>query len=132
MRGLEAGSTVKKRILLAFVFVIFAPWHGELRAKDLASNPCQRPAAGSAVTEPEDLRSHNRVLKVDLTIHNYTAADGSTRYCYLDAQGNQSPNFRLNPGDLLILRLKNDLADSDFAAGTEKHLHAHVGAAHMN
>jgi len=80
--------------------------------------------------EPEDLRSRDGVLKVDLTIHNFTEADGSTRYCYVDAQGDQSPNLRLNPGDLLILRLKNDLTDSDPTAGAAKHAHAHMSDAH--
>jgi FtsP/CotA-like multicopper oxidase with cupredoxin domain len=129
---LEAGSTVKKRVLFAFAGVIFAPWHGGLSAQDLASNACQRPSIGSAVTEPEDLRSRNGVLKVDLTIQNHAEPDGPTRYCYIDGQGNQSPNLRLNPGDLLILRLKNDLADSHPTAGAAKHLHAHMNGEHMD
>ncbi len=61
--------------------------------------------------EPPDLRSHNGVLKVDLTVHDTLAPDGSTRYCYTDADGHESPNLRLRPGDLLILNLKNDLTD---------------------
>jgi len=110
--------------------VIFAPWHGVLRAQGVANDVCQRPSVGSAVTEPADLRSRDGVLKVDLTIHNFTGADGSTRYCYVDAQGNQSPNLRVKPGDLLILRLKNDLADPGTAAAAGNHLHA--GMAGMN
>jgi FtsP/CotA-like multicopper oxidase with cupredoxin domain len=51
------------------------------------------------------------VLRVGLTIYDNTEADGSTRYCYVDDNGRQSPNLRLKPGDLLILHLKNDLAD---------------------
>ena len=31
------------------------------------------------------------------------------RYCYVTADGTQSPTLRLLPGDLLILRLKNEL-----------------------
>ena len=84
------------------------------------------------MTEPEDLRSRNGVLKVDLTIHNFTEPDGSTRYCYIDGQGNQSPNLRLKPGDLLILRLKNDLTDSHPTAGAPKHLHAHMNGEHKD
>ncbi len=37
-------------------------------------------------------------------------AQGHTRYCYLYEDGAQSPNLRLNPGDVLILNLKNDIA----------------------
>ena len=47
-------------------------------------------------------------MKVDLTIHDVDAGS-ATRYCYIDGNGNQSPNLRLKPGDLLILHLKNDL-----------------------
>jgi FtsP/CotA-like multicopper oxidase with cupredoxin domain len=74
------------------------------------------------------LRSRNGVLNVDLTIHNSTEADGSTRYCYIDGNGNQSPNLRLKPGDLLILHLKNDLKVSDPAAGAANHRHTHMNA----
>ncbi len=68
--------------------------------------------------EPEDLRSRGGVLKVDLTIHNVSA-----RYCYVDGNGNQAPTLRLNPGDLLILHLKNDLTEPD-------HTVPHQAAAH--
>ena len=44
-----------------------------------APEACPRPSTGSVVTEPEDLRSHNGVLKVELTAHNAKQADGSTR-----------------------------------------------------
>jgi FtsP/CotA-like multicopper oxidase with cupredoxin domain len=91
-----------------------------VHATEVPGNICSRPSAGSAVGEPEDLRSRDGVLKVDLAIHNSTEADGSTRYCYIDGNGNQSPNLRLKPGDLLILHLKNDLTVSDRA------LHAHM------
>jgi FtsP/CotA-like multicopper oxidase with cupredoxin domain len=91
-----------------------------VHATEVPGNICSRPSAESAVVEPEDLRSRDGVLKVDLAIHNSTEADGSTRYCYIDGNGNQSPNLRLKPGDLLILHLKNDLTVSDRA------LHAHM------
>jgi FtsP/CotA-like multicopper oxidase with cupredoxin domain len=74
---------------------------------------CSRPAPGSVIPEPKDLRSRNGVLRVDLTVHNHQETDGSVRYCYLLADGAQSPTLRLNPGDLLILHLKNELSDFD-------------------
>lgn len=123
---MESGCTVKKRILFAFASIFFAQWHAGLWAQDVPSNACQRPAAGSVLPEPEDLRSRDGVLKVDLAIHNYTEANGSTRYCYVDEHGNESPNLRLNPGDFLILRLKNDLTDPGALASAAKHLHAHM------
>jgi FtsP/CotA-like multicopper oxidase with cupredoxin domain len=76
-------------------------------------NTCPARRPGSMVGEPEDLRSVNGELKVDLTLHNYKEADGSTRYCYTTPDGKESPTLRLNPGDLLILNLKNDLREYD-------------------
>jgi FtsP/CotA-like multicopper oxidase with cupredoxin domain len=81
-------------------------------AREVRPDPCPRPAPGSAVPEPRDLRSQGGVLQVDLAVHNYREKDGSTRYCYLLADGAQSPTLRLNPGDLLILNLKNELLES--------------------
>jgi FtsP/CotA-like multicopper oxidase with cupredoxin domain len=104
---------------LAFIFLAGLI----LRAGDVPANTCDRPAAGSAVPEPEDLRSQNGELTVDLRIHNYLEANGSVRYCYTTADGKLSPNLRLNPGDLLILNLKNDLTDPGNGAGAAAHHH---------
>ncbi len=79
--------------------------------RDAPADACPRPAPGSAVPEPKDLRSRNGILTLDLSIHDVQEPDGSRRYCYLLADGTQSPTLRLNPGDLLILRLKNDLVE---------------------
>jgi FtsP/CotA-like multicopper oxidase with cupredoxin domain len=70
------------------------------------------------VPEPRDLRSRNGVLRLELTMRNHRELDGSTRYCYLLADGTPSPTLRLHPGDLLILRLKNDLSDAGSTAAT--------------
>ena len=70
---------------------------------------CPRPAAGSAVPEPQDLRSENGVLKVEFTYRNFTDAKGQMRYCYVSNDGSQAPTLRLKPGDELILRLKNEV-----------------------
>jgi len=66
--------------------------------------PAPRP--GHVVPEPPELRSHDGVLRVDLTIRNVAGPRGAKRYCYLLPDGTQSPTLRLHPGDLLILRLK--------------------------
>jgi FtsP/CotA-like multicopper oxidase with cupredoxin domain len=119
---------VKKLCVIAFASLTFAPWRPGFGAQNVPSNTCLRPVVGSAVPQPEDLRSRNGVLKVDLTIHNVAEPDGSTRYCYTDGNGNQSPNLRLKPGDLLILRLKNNLTESGAAAQAASHPHAHMTA----
>jgi FtsP/CotA-like multicopper oxidase with cupredoxin domain len=78
-------------------------------------NACQRPDPGSAVSEPQDLRSRDGILQVDLSIYNEQEPDGLVRYCYLTDDGTPSPTLRVKPGDLLILRFKNNLID--FAPG---------------
>jgi FtsP/CotA-like multicopper oxidase with cupredoxin domain len=74
-----------------------------------AEESCPRPAPGAAIAEPRDLRSDHGVLTVDLTIRSQEEPDGSVRYCYLLPDGSQSPTLRLHPGDLLTLRLTNQL-----------------------
>jgi FtsP/CotA-like multicopper oxidase with cupredoxin domain len=119
---------LKRLLLVAFVGMWFGQWHARLNAQETAPEVCPRPAVGAIVSEPDDLRSRNGVLKVDFTIHSYTEPDGSTRYCYIDAEGRESPNLRVNPGDLVILNLKNDLKDPRPEAAEAVHHHAHVGA----
>ena len=86
------------------------------RAAPAEEGPCARPAPGSAVTEPKDLRSEHGVLKLDLRVRNHREADGSVRYCYRLADGTESPTLRLHPGDTLILHLKNQLEELDQSA----------------
>jgi FtsP/CotA-like multicopper oxidase with cupredoxin domain len=73
------------------------------------------------------LRSRNGVLQIDLSMHNSREEDGSTRYCYRLANGAQSPTLRLRPGDLLILKLKNDLNPME-PSGIAPHTHASAQA----
>lgn len=72
---------------------------------------CPRPAPGSVVQEPASLRSYNGVLQLDLTYSNFKAADGQEEYCYRSGPGvgGEAPTLRLEPGDRLVLRLRNAL-----------------------
>src|SRR5579862_1084446 len=81
------------------------------RAQTTTSTPvCVRPAPGSDVAEPEDLRSKNGVLDVELFYRKIIDTNGSAHYCYIAPDGSEAPNLRVRPGDLLILRLKNEIA----------------------
>ena len=102
-------------ILLALVTFCVCLSYRHLSAQS-ANEICPRPAVGSIVPEPEDLRSRNGVLEAELTIRNAANADGSVRYCYTDAEGQESPNLRVSPGDQVILHLKNELRDTGAAA----------------
>jgi FtsP/CotA-like multicopper oxidase with cupredoxin domain len=87
-----------------------------------------RPLPGSEVTEPADLRSNKGVLKVELTESNTKEKDGSTRYCFVDGEGHESPTLRANPGDLVILTLKNDLRDFGSSSSPAAHHHMNANA----
>ena len=117
----EAGPKLRKLFLTAFLIFFFAQWHSGLRAQEAPANTCSRPAPGSLVPEPADLRSHDGVLNVNLTIYNYKEAGGRVRYCYIDENGDESPNLRVKPGDLVILHLKDDLTDANSAASNQHH-----------
>jgi len=70
---------------------------------------CERPASGSVIENPRSFRSSKGVLDLTLTLKNELTADGQVRYCYLAEDGSESPTLRVQPGDLLVVRLKNDL-----------------------
>jgi FtsP/CotA-like multicopper oxidase with cupredoxin domain len=89
---------------------------------------CPRPVPGATIEEPEDLRSRNGALTLDLTARNEVQQDGAIRYCYSLPDGNQSPTLRLKPGDLLILRLKNALSDVKRPHGASQNEHVHDSA----
>jgi FtsP/CotA-like multicopper oxidase with cupredoxin domain len=90
-------------------------------AKPASDELCPRPAVGSLVADPADLRSEHGELKLDLQIQNVREADGSVRYCYTLPNGAQAPTLHLHPGDHVVLRLKDKLQDVDpIAAALEK------------
>ena len=101
-----------------------------LKAQEPTQSGCARPEIGSAVPEPADLRSKNGVLEVDLTVTNSKAANGSTRYCYTDPNRQESPTLRVNPGDLVVIHLKNSLRDLHSADADQSLTHhAHTSNA---
>lgn len=122
----SSGSVAKVRFSFILFFSLFLlPLASHIQAQETSPDSCLRPAEGSEVPEPEDLRSENGTLKVDLTVRNFQEKDGTTRYCYLLADGNQSPTLRLHPGDLLILNLKNELDATDDGARAKTPAHIH-------
>ena len=93
-------------------------------AATLSHEVCPRPAPGAVVPEPEDLRAENGTLQLDMHVRNRREADGSWRFCYVLGSGAQAPTLRLHPGDLLVLRLRNEIEP-----GTSPDAHAHASAA---
>jgi FtsP/CotA-like multicopper oxidase with cupredoxin domain len=78
--------------------------------QNLPRDSCSRFPEGSVLSSPQDLRSQHGVLEVNLSFRNSLDANGQIRYCYISDGGIQSPTLRVHPGELLILRLKNELA----------------------
>jgi FtsP/CotA-like multicopper oxidase with cupredoxin domain len=93
-----------------------------------APDPCSRPGPGIAVPEPEDVRSRDGELHVDLTVRDTREPDGSVRYCYLLPDGAQSPTLRVKPGDLVVIMLHNELMALEDAAAPHLHVHNHAPA----
>jgi FtsP/CotA-like multicopper oxidase with cupredoxin domain len=74
-----------------------------------------RPAAGSEVLDPPQLSSAHGELRVVFDYRRSVGSDGQVHYCYLTPEGMQNPTLRLQRGDWLILRLRNDLTSASIA-----------------
>jgi FtsP/CotA-like multicopper oxidase with cupredoxin domain len=90
---------------------------------------CARPPAGSVVSEPPDLRSRDGLLEISLTARNAAQSDGSIRYCFTDADGRESPNLRVHPGDTVVIHLRDAMTDPSRAPADAPHTHASSPAA---
>jgi FtsP/CotA-like multicopper oxidase with cupredoxin domain len=114
-----AQSRLAQRLSIGVSLAVAGPGGGSsAQGPQPQRDFCTRPDIGSAVPEPQDLRSHDGVLQLDLTIYDQKQPDGSIRYCYLTPDGIPSPTLRLKPGDLLILRFRNNLIDFKSALPT--------------
>jgi FtsP/CotA-like multicopper oxidase with cupredoxin domain len=118
---------------LALVFCLLGVV-GFLRARSFAQaksdDVCSRAPLGSTVPEPEDLRSKDGELKVELAFRSSVDSQRLTRYCYIDKAGHQSPTLRVKPGDRLTLILRNELQRTAPSASPDPDTHkmaAHAG-----
>src|SRR5579862_2601153 len=98
---IHSGAKLMRVTVWAFAAVIIALGPASAFAQKPADKNCPRPAAGSAIVEPENLRSHDGVLEVELSYTNYLDPNGHMRYCYVSKDGAEAPTLRLKPGDLL-------------------------------
>jgi FtsP/CotA-like multicopper oxidase with cupredoxin domain len=125
-RGRVGGARRVSRLVGCMVLIAGAvAGAGRALAGGPQESSCPRPPAGIAVPEPQDLRAEHGVLKVSLSVRNEREPDGSTRFCYLLRDGAQAPTLRMKPGELLILRLKNELSDTDRLAENVHAAHSH-------
>ena len=98
-------ATAKAALLLLLTSI------SAFAAGPTSKQSCPRPAVGSAVQDPPELRSRNGVLEVTLHFRYEPTVigQGPPRYCYVTDDGMESPTLRVNPGDQLIIHLHNDL-----------------------
>lgn len=78
-----------------------------------------RPITGTVVLDPLNLAAADGVLQAELTMRRSVDVAGYTHYCYNYQTGNgiaEAPTFRLNPGDRLLLDLKDRIQGTDEAA----------------
>ncbi len=80
------------------------------------------------MAEAEEVRSVNGVLRVDLDYRDSVEASGQKRYCYLYEGRSEAPTLRVKPGDLVILRLKNDVNVAAQSGDGKSHRHSTAGA----
>lgn len=113
---------------IVFCFLSIAILNRSASAQAQPHGVCARPAVGSVVEEPPDARSKDGVLEITLTAMNAAQSDGTTRYCFADAEGHESPNLRVNPGDLVIIHLKNAMTKSGNGAAQAEHVHSMMAA----
>jgi FtsP/CotA-like multicopper oxidase with cupredoxin domain len=92
---------------LAIVFAI-----AELCAFAQSSGVCPRFPPGSAITAPQELFSEGGVLQVNLAYQTMVDENGNTLFCFLTENGSQSPTLHVNPGDRLMITLKNNVPAS--------------------
>jgi len=104
---------------------------GALVAAQSVNQGCTREAPGSLVPTPPEIRSQNGVLRTSLSLRSSDGPAGDLRYCYVDEHGNQSPTLRLKRGDLLVLKLKNELAIPGLAGSHELQMHSPCASASM-
>jgi FtsP/CotA-like multicopper oxidase with cupredoxin domain len=97
---------------------------GPLSAQNPSCPP--RPPIGATVEDPFVVSSVNGQLSVNLTMLSYLDQNGDQEYCYAYSQGVEAPLLELNPGDNLVINLKNGITA---AAETMPGMEADAGQA---
>lgn len=126
LQSIKLANRSVGSLFITAIILLIALSNRQLHAQATKEEPCARPQIGSVVEEPPDVRSIHGVLEITLTALNAEQGDGSTRYCFTDAQGHESPNLRVNPGDLVIIHLKNAMTQAGHADAGAPHVHSQM------
>src|SRR5215472_3998909 len=71
--------------------------------------PCPRPGPGGVVRPPAELRSADGTLRVDFSLRTRVDVYGLTLLFFAYGDNLQSPTLRVQPGDEVVLTLRNEL-----------------------
>jgi FtsP/CotA-like multicopper oxidase with cupredoxin domain len=74
-----------------------------------STSPCPRFPVGSSISQPEDLYSVGGVLRLSMTYQTTVDQYGNTLFCFVTANGTQSPTLHVSPGDQLVITLTNNV-----------------------
>ena len=123
------AGTASRNVVRFVYCIMLVVWpiavRGQLaRCQQLSGDVCPRPSVGNVVQEPTDVRSKDGTLEVNLAARDVKEGDGRVRYCFTDAEGRESPTLRVQPGDLVIIHLKNAMTDVDGSGGGPAHAHS--------
>ena len=77
---------------------------------------CPRPAIGSEVAPPPDLYSANGALEVSLDYFTSVDDAGRTLFCFVTADGMESPTLHVKPGDTIRIHLTDQVPDAPLGA----------------
>lgn len=102
-----------------FIFLAGISWYVS-SARAATPEACPQPAIGSAVTQPAEIEGVGGLLRVELRMRSEVDAHGRVRYCYVSADDKIAPTLRLNPGDWLVVELKNEIAPATVHANAKE------------
>jgi FtsP/CotA-like multicopper oxidase with cupredoxin domain len=125
------GTALSKRSFLFSSFLIFITSQLAFSSSlETSSQTCPgnlRTAASQeeSVESPKELVSHKGRLEVSLTLRSARDSTGQTQYCYIDQFGDRSPTLRLRAGDLLVLKLTNEISPEHDTAHDTGHDSGH-------
>jgi FtsP/CotA-like multicopper oxidase with cupredoxin domain len=109
LQDVEARNDFVKFIVrIMFILLAAMGWFVSC-ARGATPEVCPQPPIGSVAEQPAKIESAGGMLRVELRMRSEIDERGSLRYCYVSADGKLAPTLRLNPGDWLVVELKNEI-----------------------
>jgi FtsP/CotA-like multicopper oxidase with cupredoxin domain len=104
-------SDWRKLLIRGLLTALFLTPLIPMTAKAQDGDACPRPAAGSVVKPPPEIRSHGGTLTVALNYKTSVDSLGRTLFCFVTPDGDEAPTLKVNPGDLININLTNAVGE---------------------